>query len=115
MIVLAGHFIHTTHEKIADALSTILNPDKLKPKVRVIGEEIDYLDNVWEIYIYNGEPDYSIYLIQAVCSKGIDVAKVFAEEFGQILKAKNIKYVFEVSEESESGDTLGDVFKYKHI
>ena len=51
--LIVGTFFNTTSQKLLEIFEGLLVKEKLRFKVRISGEEINYEDDLLEIYIYS--------------------------------------------------------------
>lgn len=101
--VVCGFLYDTSIKQIGKILETELNKNKLTTKFRILGEQIDYEDELLELFIEraalspNNSPN-SNYTVSMTIENGIISTKHFLEKLATLFQKESIKYEFEFNE-----------------
>ena len=116
--LISGTFFKINYLKLLEIIEKgIETKQKIKSRYRIIGEEINYEDNLHEIYIFslnsknkgNKVDDYNI---DAEYKGSIEDATIFLEKLATLFQAESIKYEFEYNEIVD--DVEGEEYQLYH-
>jgi hypothetical protein len=115
--VVCGFLYDTNIGQIGTVLEKILNKEKLITKFRIIGEQIDYEDELLELFIEhagisNKKTSSSNYTVSMSFEDSITSTTCFLEKLATLFQAESIKYEFEYNEIVD--DVEGEEYQLYH-
>ncbi|BDS12806.1 hypothetical protein [Aureispira anguillae] len=115
--LISGTFFDTNYDQLIAIFKKVLkNEEKIRLKHRVVGEEINYEDDLHEIYIFSlnnhKSPKIDDYNINSEYKDNVKNATIFLEELASVFQAENIKYEFEYNE--VIGGVEGEEYELQH-
>lgn len=115
--IVCGFLYDTSIVQIGTVLEKVLDKEKLFTKFRIIGEQIDYEDELLELFIEhagtsNNKNSGSNYTVSMSFEDSITSTKGFLEKLATLFQAENIKYEFEYNEVVEGVE--GEEFQLYH-
>lgn len=120
-VLIVGTFFNTTSQKLLEIFEGLLVKEKLRFKVRISGEEINYEDDLLEIYIYslghqqnvNLNQGFDNYQFETEYKGSLNESEKFLNKLISIFLKEDIKYQFEYSEAID-GEEVGEEFELEH-
>jgi hypothetical protein len=99
-------------ELVTRILETWVAPGRLRTKIRISGEEIDYEDERLSFYCHNAAGN-EIYLLEGETSDSLDAARAMLQRLLEIARGMNVTSTFEYVEVTESGEQVGEEFEVR--
>ena len=117
-VLISATFYSIAFDSLIHILEQLLDKDKLRPRYRIIGEEINYEDDLFEIYIYSlespkKEKGIDDYLFDTEYKGSLKDAEAFIQKLINELLAANIKYQFEYNEAIDE-EGVGEEYVLEH-
>lgn len=114
--LISGTFFDVSYHTLMEVFAKILDKKKLRLKIRVVGEEINYEDDLHEIYIFslNDSKDgiKDDYHIDSEYKGDLENTTAFLNQLIDILKKEKMIYRFEYNE--QEGDIEGEEYQLYH-
>lgn len=103
-----GYLINTTLDGINSGINKIINKNEITSERIIEGEEIHLISTKLELYIYSNKNEPGDFLMNREYFDSIHEAISLFKLWGAIHRNTKLKYEFEIYQENELGDQIGE-------